>query len=153
MSKMNVFGSMLALTGALLLGGGCASTEPQPYLPQGGIAGPDNVHYRYGVIQSVELVKQGGIGIGTIAGAVVGGVIGNQVGAGRGNTVATVIGAAGGAYVGHEIDNRRQQDDGHRITVRMDGGTSQVLMENADTGSYRIGDRVRIDNSGVMQRY
>ena len=30
MSKMNVFGSMLALTGALLLGGGCASRNPNP---------------------------------------------------------------------------------------------------------------------------
>lgn len=160
MKTMNTSGSILALVGALTLGA-CATTNTQPYNPAGGISGPDRAYYRYGVVQSIELVKQGGsgttgsnIGIGTVAGAVVGGVLGSQVGAGRGNTAATVIGAAGGAYVGHEMEKRQQQQqvDGYKITVRMDDGSYQALMQNADVG-YRVGDRVRIDNNGVLQRY
>lgn len=162
MKTMNTCGSMLALVGALTLGA-CATTDTQPYNP-GGITGPDHAYYRYGVVQSIELVKQGGsgttgsnIGIGTVAGAVVGGVLGSQVGDGRGATAATVIGAAGGAYIGHEMEKRQQQQqqqqvDGYKITVRMDDGTYQALMQNADAG-YRVGDRVRIDNNGVLQRY
>jgi hypothetical protein len=41
--------------------------------------------------------------LGMGLGAVVGGLIGNQVGGGKGRTVATIAGAVGGAYVGNEI--------------------------------------------------
>ncbi len=43
-----------------------------------------------------------GIGIG----AVVGGLLGNQVGGGNGKTLATVAGAVGGGYLGNEIAKR-----------------------------------------------
>ena len=44
------------------------------------------------------------IGIGV--GAVVGGLLGNQVGGGNGKTLATIAGALGGGYVGNEIAKR-----------------------------------------------
>jgi uncharacterized protein YcfJ len=44
------------------------------------------------------------IGIGL--GAVVGGLIGNQVGGGNGRTLATIAGAVGGGYVGNEVAKR-----------------------------------------------
>ena len=44
------------------------------------------------------------IGIGV--GAVVGGLLGNQVGGGTGKTLATVAGAVGGGYIGNEIAKR-----------------------------------------------
>ncbi|MGV0952538.1 MAG: glycine zipper 2TM domain-containing protein [Azonexus sp.] len=112
----------------------------------------------YGTVQSIELVRQdragSTIGLGTIAGAVVGGIVGNQVGSGKGNTAATVIGAAGGAYVGHELENRnqnQQQTDAYRVTVRMENGSNQTLMQNT-SDDIRVGDRVRIEN-GVARRY
>lgn len=93
-----------------------------------------------------------GIGAGTIAGAVIGGVVGNQVGSGSGNTAATVLGAAGGAYVGHELEKRNQQArEAYKFTIRMQDGTHQTVTQttNADL---RVGDRVQIDN-GVVRRY
>lgn len=117
----------------------------------------------YGVVQAIELVQQNttansgiggsGIGIGAIAGAVVGGVLGNQVGGGTGQTVATVAGAAGGAYVGNEIEKRQQQKtaDAYKVTVRMNSGAYQTVTQNNNAG-LRVGDRVRIDN-GSVQRY
>ncbi|NDP58158.1 MAG: glycine zipper 2TM domain-containing protein [Oxalobacteraceae bacterium] len=39
--------------------------------------------------------------IGIATGAVVGGLIGNQVGGGRGRTLATVAGAVGGGFLGN----------------------------------------------------
>ena len=36
-------------------------------------------------------------------GAVVGGLLGNQVGGGNGKTLATIAGAVGGGYLGNEI--------------------------------------------------
>lgn len=110
----------------------------------------------YGVVQSIELIRQdsGGkpIGIGTIAGAVVGGIVGNQVGSGGARTAATVAGAAGGAYVGHEMEKRNQQPtDAYKFTIRMSNGSNQVFMQNTNT-DIRVGDRVQIDN-GVVRRY
>lgn len=111
----------------------------------------------YGVVTAVEVVRQenqgiGGtnIGLGAIAGAVIGGVVGNQIGSGTGNTVATVAGVAGGAVVGHALENR-QQKDAHKVTVRFEDGSYQALMLGSDSG-FRAGDRVRLDN-GVLQRY
>jgi hypothetical protein len=44
------------------------------------------------------------LGIG--AGAVIGGLLGNQVGGGRGRALATVAGAVGGGMIGNEVQNR-----------------------------------------------
>jgi uncharacterized protein YcfJ len=46
------------------------------------------------------------IGIGV--GAVVGGLLGNQVGGGNGKTLATIAGAVGGGFVGNEIARRNR---------------------------------------------
>lgn len=47
------------------------------------------------------------LGIGT--GAVIGGLLGNQVGGGRGKTLATIAGVIGGGMLGNEAQNQIQQ--------------------------------------------
>lgn len=115
-----------------------------------------NVVAGYGVVQGIDLMPREsasrGIGVGTVAGAVVGGLIGNQIGSGSGNTAATIAGAAGGALAGRAIENNRAQPSGqvYRITLRMDDGTVQSLVQESQP-SLRIGDRIRINN-GVIER-
>jgi uncharacterized protein YcfJ len=46
------------------------------------------------------------VGIGV--GAVVGGLLGSQVGGGNGKTLATIAGAVGGGFIGNEIAKRNQ---------------------------------------------
>ena len=168
MTIINKFGSALGLAAMLTLGA-CETMNTPANTSSSGTAYPQStssggVYSGYGVVQSIELARQGsagntgiggsGIGVGTIAGAVVGGIVGNQVGSGRGNTAATVIGAAGGAYVGHEIDKRQQQPataDVYRYNVRMNDGYYQTLTQNM-VADLRVGDRVQIDN-GIMRRY
>lgn len=112
---------------------------------------------RYGVVQSMDLVQQeskSGVGAGAIVGAVVGGVLGNQVGKGDGKTAATVLGAAGGAYAGNEIQKRNQQPqqpDTVRLQVRLNDG-AYVTVTQDTTGDIRVGDRVVVQN-GVARRY
>jgi uncharacterized protein YcfJ len=48
---------------------------------------------------------------GTVIGGVLGGVLGHQLGSGRGNDVATVGGAALGAYAGNRVENNRNDND------------------------------------------
>lgn len=46
------------------------------------------------------------VGIGV--GAVIGGLLGNQVGGGTGKTLATIAGAVGGGYIGNEVAKKNQ---------------------------------------------
>ncbi len=46
---------------------------------------------------------------GTVIGAVAGGLIGHQIGGGKGNDFATVGGAVAGGVAGHKIQRHRQE--------------------------------------------
>ena len=50
---------------------------------------------------------------GMAIGAVAGGVLGNQVGGGKGRTLATVAGAVGGGYAGKKIQENQQSKHTH----------------------------------------
>ncbi|HUD50005.1 glycine zipper 2TM domain-containing protein [Parvibaculum sp.] len=58
---------------------------------------------KYGLIGLLALSPLGLGGCGTLVGAGVGGVAGNQIGSGKGKTAATIGGAAVGAVAGHAI--------------------------------------------------
>lgn len=157
---MNTIQNLKAVAGlaAVMALGACANTNTAApaasNYPQ-----PTNVYSQFGVVQSVELVSQdaanpSGIGAGAIAGAVVGGILGHQVGGGTGNTAATVLGAAGGAYVGNQMEKNRQnpqQANTYRYNIRLNNGTYQSFTQ-ASSDDIRVGDRVQIDN-GVARRY
>ena len=55
---------------------------------------------------------------GTAAGAVVGGLLGNQIGDGSGRKVATVGGAVAGGAVGRKLQGNQQQKNGDRVVER-----------------------------------
>lgn len=52
---------------------------------------------------------------GTATGAVVGGLLGNQVGKGNGRKLATVGGAVAGGFVGRNVQGRNQERNGQRV--------------------------------------
>ncbi|HEX6005187.1 MAG TPA: glycine zipper 2TM domain-containing protein [Burkholderiales bacterium] len=103
----------------------------------------------YGVVQSVAVVEapaRSGIGAGAVAGGVVGAILGSQVGHGTGRAAATVAGAGGGAYVGHQIERRVRTVDAYQLTLRMDDGTMQTIVQ--DNRAFQVGDRVQVTNDG-----
>ena len=163
MKSIHHFKSVIGLAAVLTLGA-CADMNGSTQTSGYGNAYPQSTsssryYTDYGVVHSIDLVRVShtgiggsGIGAGAIAGAVVGGILGNQVGSGQGKTAATVIGAAGGAYAGNELEKRNQsQSDAYKFTIRMQDGSYQTVTQttNADI---RVGDRVRIEN-GIAQRY
>jgi outer membrane lipoprotein SlyB len=79
----------------------------------------------------------------------VGGVLGHQVGSGRGNDVATVLGAVGGAVAGNQIEKSARSTKSYEITVRLDDGSSRVINE-ANPPAWRTGDKVKVIN-GLIQ--
>ena len=104
-----------------------------------------------GRIVSIEPIRTRpkGSGVGAVAGGVVGGVLGNKV---FGGTAATVIGAAGGAVAGNNLErNHKEGVAGYRVAVRLDNGQSRTFTEN-QVGGLRVGDRVRV-RGGRLQRF
>ena len=88
---------------------------------------------------------------GTAIGAVVGGLLGNQVGGGKGRTLATVAGAAGGGYAGHEIQKNHQDNNTvsnvqkHCTTVN-DNSPGQVVAYDVSYEYKGVTRTVRMDH-------
>ena len=106
-----------------------------------------------GVVQSTREIVQPGDGgaVGIVGGAVVGGLLGNQVGKGRGKDVATVAGAVGGAVVGNEIEKRVDTTKRYEVAVRFNDGSSRVFTETKPT-AWRSGDQVKLVD-GVLRAH
>jgi outer membrane lipoprotein SlyB len=115
-----------------------AKAEPKP-APR-----PAPVCASCGVVTAVTPVEKPGEAgaLGTVGGAVVGGVLGHQVGGGTGKTLATAAGAVGGALAGREIEKRQRTTTVYDVRVRMDDGSSRSFtLENAVS----VGQKVRVD--------
>ena len=104
-----------------------------------------------GVIESTRVVTvpAEGSGIGAVGGAVVGGILGHQVGGGRGRDVATVAGAVGGVIAGNEIEKRMKTGSSYEVTVRLDDGRALVLHE-ANPPTWRVGQKVKVESGAIV---
>ena len=102
-----------------------------------------------GIVESVRPVeiRGEGTGVGAVTGGVVGGVIGNQFGHGTGRTALTLLGAAGGAFAGHEVEKNARARTAYRVTVRMDDGSYRTFSQAA---AARPGDRVRVTDGTLV---
>ena len=108
---------------------------PQPAVPAG----------VFGTVESVKEVTtpgDGSSGVGAIGGGIAGAVIGNQFGHGTGRSIMTVLGAAGGALAGKEIEKQHNATKRWDITVRLDDGSHQTLSSQS-LPYWHAGDRVR----------
>jgi len=98
-----------------------------------------------GIVQSVKEVthEPKSNGVGPIVGGIAGAVLGNQVGHGMGKNIATVLGAAGGAYAGKEIEQKQRATKSWEITVRLDDGSYKTI-DSPTAPFWHGGERVRL---------
>jgi len=102
-----------------------------------------------GQVQSVRYVQEEGkgSGVGAVAGGVLGGVLGHQIGSGTGKTVATIAGAAGGAYVGNTVEKKKNTKGYWQVAIKMDGGANRTF-RYTNQPSVREGERVKLVDGG-----
>ncbi|SFU74328.1 Glycine zipper 2TM domain-containing protein [Polaromonas sp. YR568] len=109
---------------------------------------PMAVCHSCGAIESVTPIerstKPAGVGIGTVAGGVLGAVLGNQIGHGGGRTAATILGAVGGGFAGNAIEGHVRKETVYQVGVRMEDG-SQRLVEVAQAPA--VGSRVTVEGN------
>ena len=109
-----------------------------------------------GRVESVQAIEQAApaTGVGAVAGGVLGAVVGNQIGKGNGRTAATVLGAVGGGYAGHEIEKRTRTQTTYQVRVRLEDGSSRVFTRSqppaVGTPVVLQGKGFRVADEGTM---
>ncbi|MGW8391506.1 glycine zipper 2TM domain-containing protein [Pseudoduganella sp. HUAS MS19] len=105
-----------------------------------------------GVVESVKTVTQRGegSGLGAAGGALVGGLLGNQVGGGNGRKLATVAGAVGGAVVGNQVEGNMKSRTSYQVRVRMDDGKLRTI--STSSSSWQAGDQVKVVKGRLQRR-
>ena len=98
-----------------------------------------------GNVESVRAITQRaeGSGLGAAGGAVLGGLLGNQIGGGNGRKLATVAGAVGGAVVGNQVEGNMKATTSYEIKVRLDDGSARTFHQQS-APRWAAGDRVKI---------
>ncbi len=90
---------------------------------------------------------------GMAVGGLVGGVVGNQVGHGNGRAAATVLGTAGGAYIGHSIEKKKYTS--YVMNIRMQDGTMRKVEQRTALAKgshvYVEGNTARLQHTGQRQ--
>jgi uncharacterized protein YcfJ len=101
-------------------------------------------------IDEIPVEGQAGVG-GALIGGVVGSVIGNQIGRGNQRDWARLLGIAGGAYAGHQIEKSQNKAVRYEVVVRFEDGTTRRF-NSATPPAWRLGDRVRLQNGELALR-
>lgn len=98
------------------------------------------------VLSVTQTEKEGeGSALGMIAGGVTGALLGRQVGGGFGKDLATIAGAAGGAYAGKKIEEKVKTQTVWTVNVQYTDGR-QGHFDFAQDPGFKVGDAVK--NSG-----
>jgi outer membrane lipoprotein SlyB len=98
-----------------------------------------------GVVSDTRVESRAGKanGVGAVGGAVVGGIVGHQIGGG--NTAATVLGALGGGFAGNAIEKKVKKVTVWSTTVTFKDGSTETFEDTTDP-DLDEGDVVKIEH-------
>jgi outer membrane lipoprotein SlyB len=104
---------------------------------------------RYGHVESIRETVQrqhGDPGGGAVAGAIIGGLLGNAMSGGHGG--ATVAGAIGGAMVGSAASQGGAEQRLYEVLVRFDDGALETFVYQ-NVLPFRVGEPVALTANGL----
>lgn len=85
-------------------------------------------------------------GAGALLGAVGGGLLGSQIGQGKGSVLAGVAGAAAGGIGGHMLGQKLTDQQGMEYQIQLERGGIVTMRQGADP-TFGVGQRVMVINS------
>ncbi|KPQ21436.1 MULTISPECIES: glycine zipper 2TM domain-containing protein [unclassified Halomonas] len=138
---------------SVLVLAGCANTSGYSGDVYSGNQAKTSQSVRIGTIAAVRPVKiqadsrTGGL-LGGGGGAIIGGLLGNQVGGGSGRQLATVAGALGGSIAGTAAEDRANRIDALEMEIRLEDGSDVVVVQRADR-DFQPGQKVRLIGNGA----
>jgi outer membrane lipoprotein SlyB len=100
-----------------------------------------------GRVESVRALRHAvpTTGVGAVAGGVLGALVGNRFGHGNGRVATTVLGAAGGGYLGNTFEANSRARTDYQVRVRMENGSIRTF-ERAD--AVAVGTPVTVEGHG-----
>ncbi|HEY2190168.1 MAG TPA: glycine zipper 2TM domain-containing protein [Caldimonas sp.] len=99
---------------------------------------------------AVETRKGEGGPAGVVGGAVLGGVLGHQMGGGSGRTAMTVLGAVGGGVAGNAVEKKINETKVWITTVTHKDGSTRTYEAKGDP-ELRAGDVVKIEDGRLLR--
>lgn len=101
-------------------------------------------------VTTSEKKGEGGA-LGMIGGGVAGALLGRQVGGGTGKDLATIAGAAGGAYAGHKIEEKMKTAKVWLVKVHLDSGEERSFEFDHDPG-FAAGNLIKLSGATIVRR-
>jgi len=101
-------------------------------------------------VRQVNIEGQKG-NLGMYGGGLIGAAAGSG-GHGVGGAVVQATSAVAGAVAGQAVEEVATRKYAQEITVRLDDGSTVVVTQEANTGLFQDGDRVRVLNGGGYAR-
>lgn len=105
-----------------------------------------------GRVVAVSVTEKEGEGgaVGMVAGGVAGALLGHQVGGGVGKDLATIAGAAGGAYAGKMIEGKVKTHKVWHVSVQYGNGNKHSFEFDKDPG-FAVGDAVKNSGGSIVR--
>lgn len=101
---------------------------------------------QYGEVVEARFITVSDDGLGTLGGAIIGGLAGSVFGGGKGKTAMTAAGALAGGAIGNQMN----QSQGQELRIRLENGEEFTTTTKASTtpSVFRAGDKVRVYING-----
>jgi outer membrane lipoprotein SlyB len=90
--------------------------------------------------------------VGTLGGAVIGGIAGSNVGGGRGAAIATVLGAIAGGVAGAAAEEGITRKKALEITIKLESGRTIAVVQTEDEVTFQPNEMVRVLTSPSATR-
>ncbi len=112
---------------------------------------PNRTCVNCGTVEAINTIQVKGDGsyIGLIGGGIAGAVLGSQIGDGRGRTAAQLLGAAGGALAGRELEKNVKKNTHYEVVMRLESGGIQTFAYPT-APPFKVGENVRIDGTVLV---
>jgi len=137
---------IIALSIAIILLGGCVPDRSTKIYTSGQALQAEDVEE--GIVESTEpaTIRKDGTIIGTIGGAIIGGIAASTIGGGKGKEIATTGGVILGGVLGDLFEKGVTDKNALKIVVKLNSGQKIVVVQEADV-TFEQGERVNVFSS------
>ena len=97
-------------------------------------------------------LKGSDTGVGTVGGAVIGGIAGSNVGGPRTGGIVGIVGAIAGGLIGNAIERDATQQQAVEILVQLKNGDRRAVIQGVGSETFAAGDPVIMITTGGRTR-
>jgi outer membrane lipoprotein SlyB len=91
-------------------------------------------------------------GVGTVGGAVIGGIAGSNVGGPRTGGIVGIVGAIAGGLIGNAVERDATQQQAVEILVQLKNGDRRAVIQGVGSETFAAGDPVIMITTGGRTR-